>query len=352
MNDRPTIDDVARLAGVSKGTVSLAYSGRRPVSHETKQRIFEAAASLHWSASPRARALATARSGTVGLAMARRPKVLATEGFFSRFIAGCEEVLAAADIGLMLNIAPSHEAERAIYERYATGHVDGTLLLDLQDHDPRLALMNDLRLPAAALTTRSPETFDTAHLHSVHTDDTAAVHRLVDLLVAAGHRRIAHVSGPNEFTHATLRRTAFTDAMVGHGLGDALVEEGDFTAEAGRTATAHLLALEHRPTAILYANDVMAYAGLSYAQSEGLRVPDDLSITGFDDDDLSAHLSPALTTVATGAGERGAAMAHAVMRAIEGDPPTHSFLNCTDVVERGSIASPPATAHSIRGGQR
>lgn len=352
MKDRPTIDDVARLAGVSKGTVSLAYSDRRPVSRETKQRIFDAAESLHWSASPRARALATARTGTVGLAMARKPEVLATEGFFARFIAGCEKVLSAADIGLMLNMVDSETSERTVYERYATGQVDGTLLLDLQENDSRPDLMQALRLPAAALTTQSPSAFEDSHLHTVHTDDSAAVRRLVGLLAAAGHQRIAHVSGPLDFTHARLRQTAFADAVAEHGLGEALVEESNFSAAGGRTATAHLLARSDRPTAIVYANDVMAYAGASYAQGEGLRIPDDLSITGFDDDDLSAHLSPGMTTVATAAYERGEAMAHAVIGAIDGDDPTHTFLDCTEVVERASIAPPPAEADPVRGGHR
>lgn len=338
---RTTIGDVARAAGVSKGTVSLAYSGKRPVSEETRRRVFEAAELLQWTPSPSARALATDRAGTVGLVIARRPEIIATDDFFPRFIAGCEEVLAEQEIGLLLNLVTTEEAEQAVYRRHAAGRADGVILLDVQDGDPRIDLVRELGLPAVMLVAQEPTDEQTHGLPAVYTDDAGAITELVDLLVAAGHQRIAHVAGPLRYVHAAARRVAFVRAMEQHGLDPTHVTMGDFAAPSGRDATAQLLDEPSPPTAILYANDVMAIAGLSLARHRGIRVPEDLSITGFDDDTLSAHLSPGLTTVSTGAGERGRAVARALIDAIDGGDPGIIRLDCTHVVERGSFAAPP-----------
>lgn len=340
---KATIGDVARHAGVSKGTVSLAYSGKRPVSEETRQRIFDAAEELQWTASHRARALATSRTGAIGLVVARDPEVLATDAFFSKFISGCERVLAEHDMGLMLHAVTSPEAEHLVYERLAAGRADGAILLDVQVEDPRFELVQRLGLPAVVLSAQEPTGGETAGLPTVYSDDSPAITELVGLMAQAGHTRIAHVAGPDHYIHGRIRREAFAAAMREQGLGASLVVEGDFTAASGRDATAHLLDLADPPTAILYANDMMAISGLSLAHSRGLRVPEDLSISGYDDSELSAHLSPALTTVSTGAVQRGQIAVTTLLAEIAGENPSHVLADHTTVVPRGSIAAPPGT---------
>jgi LacI family repressor for deo operon, udp, cdd, tsx, nupC, and nupG len=344
---RATIGDVARAAGVSKGTVSLAYSGNRPVAEETRRRVLAAAELLRWTPSQSARALATSRTGSIGLVIARRPDVIATDTFFSRFIAGCERVLGEAGMGLMLNVVADPDDEAAVYERYAAGRVDGVILLDVEQDDTRPALVEDLGLTAVMLTGRRPEGEAAAALPEVWSDDAAAVDELVDLLVAEGHERIAHVSGPLRYVHAATRRTAFASAVRRHGLPEDLVVEGDFTAASGRDAAAELLGRPRRPTAIVFANDVMAIAGLSYARSIDLRVPEDLSVTGFDDSELSAHLSPGLTSVSTGAALRGEVAARTLLLALRGEAPPTVAVEGNHVVRRGSVA-PPATTRGDR----
>lgn len=336
-----TIGDVARHAGVSKGTVSLAFSGKRPVSEETRTRIFDAAEALNWTASHRARALATSRTGAIGLVVARDPQVLATDAFFSAFISGCEQVLAEHEMGLMLHAVTTTEAEHEVYGRLAAGRADGVILLDVEIEDPRFALVQRLGLPAVVLSAREPADGETADLPTVFTDDSPAVTELVGLMAEAGHTRIAHVAGPAHYVHGRIRREAFSAAMRARGLDDGLVVEGDFTASSGREATARLLDLAAPPTAILYANDMMAIAGLSLARSRGLRVPEDLSLSGYDDSELSAHLSPALTTVSTGAVQRGVLAVTTLLAAIAGEEPGAILADHTTVVPRGSIAPPP-----------
>lgn len=338
---KATIGDVARHAGVSKGTVSLAYSGKRPVSEETRQRIFAAAELLNWTASHRARALATSRTGAVGLVVARDPKVLATDTFFPRFIAGCERVLAEHGMGLMLHAVSTQEAEHEVYRRLAAGRADGVILLDVQDEDPRFTLVQELGLPAVVLTAHHPADGETGGLPAVYSEDASAITELVDLLVDAGHTRIAHVAGPHRYIHGRVRRESFTAALSARGLDPTLVVEADFSAASGREATAHLLDLDEPPTAIVYANDMMAIAGQSLARSRGVHVPEHLSITGFDDTELSAHLSPALTTVETGAEERGVVAMRTLLATIAGERTDHVQVDRTTVIPRGSIAAPP-----------
>ncbi|HJB11468.1 MAG TPA: LacI family transcriptional regulator [Candidatus Brachybacterium merdavium] len=343
-----TIGDVARHAGVSKGTVSLAYSGKRPVSPETRRRVFAAAEQLKWTASHRARALATSRTGTIGLVVARDPDVLATDPFFAKFIGGCESVLAEHGMGLMLHAVTSKEAELAVYERLASGRVDGVILLDVEVDDHRFALVQQLGLPAVVLSAHRPEPGETSGLPTVYSDDSAAIGEIVDLLVDAGHTRIAHVAGPLRYIHGRVRRETFTAAMHDRGLDASLVVEGDFTASSGRDTTARLLDRDEPPTAIVYANDMMAIAGLSLARSRGVLVPEELSVTGYDDSELSAHLSPPLTTVATGAVERGAIAMRALLAALASEVPEDVLADHTTVVRRGSIAAPPrATTRTV-----
>ncbi|WP_394216431.1 LacI family DNA-binding transcriptional regulator [Brachybacterium vulturis] len=338
---RATIGDVARLAGVSKGTVSLAYSGKRPVSEGTRQRIFAAAAALDWTASHRARALATSRTGAIGLVIARDPEVLATDAFFSKFLSGCERVLAEHEMGLMLHAVTTPEAEHQVYERLAAGRADGVILLDVKIDDPRFALVQRLGLPAVVLSAHEPTRGETAGLPTVFSDDSPAVTELVALMAEAGHTRIAHVAGPAHYIHGRIRQEAFRAAVRERGLDDSLVIEGDFTAASGRDATARLLDLPEPPTAILFANDMMAIAGLSLARSRGVRVPEDLSLSGYDDSELSAHLSPALTTVSTGAVRRGELAVATLLAALAGEAPGAVLADHTTVLPRGSIAPPP-----------
>src|SRR5699024_4988507 len=152
------------------------------------------------------------------------------------------------------------------------------------------------------LTTVLVGAYDGDHdFTTVRTDDAGPVVALITHLRAAGHRRIAHVAGPLGYVHSAARAQAYL-AQVGS---DELLREGDFGAATGRDLTTELLDLADPPTAILYANDIMATAGLSLARSRDLRIPTDLAIAGFDDDHLSAHLSPPLPPAATDPPRRG-----------------------------------------------
>jgi DNA-binding LacI/PurR family transcriptional regulator len=311
---RPTIADVARAAEVSKGAVSFALNGRPGVAAHTRERILAVAAELGWTPSVSARSLSTRRAHAVGLVVAREPELLGADPFFPPFIAGIETVLSGRGQALMLQVPPDCDAEAHGYRRLAAeGRVDGVFLTDLRVDDPRPALLVELGLPGVTLG-RTPEQ---RLLPAVSLDDRAGIADAVRHLVAMGHRRIGHVAGPQHFVHGRARKSAWRTTLSEAGLLTDLCVTADFTAAGGATATATLLDRAQPPTAIVYANDVMAIAGMSVAAARGVLVPDQLSVTGFDDTELARHLRPALTTVRSDPLGWGAAAAALLLEAID-----------------------------------
>ncbi|WP_309127075.1 LacI family DNA-binding transcriptional regulator [Microbacterium sp.] len=336
---RTTIADVAREAGVTKATVSHALSGNRPISQETRAKVLAAAERLNWVPSQSARSLATRRANAIGVVLARDPEVIANDSFFPAFIAGVESVLAETETALLLQVVPDRDAEERAYRSMSHGRADGAILLDLRVEDWRVPLLAGLGMPTVLVGA-----YDQTHDFScVRTDDGAPMRELIEHLRAHGHSRIAHVSGPLDYVHSKARADAYVEAV-----GDAaLLREGDFTAGSGRERTAELLALPERPTAILYSNDTMAIAGLSLARSQGLVVPTDLAVAGFDDDHLSAHLSPSLTSVSSDPAARGRAAARLLRDSILGAAPRTELIDCNIVHFRESTSGPASAGPDV-----
>jgi len=339
VKERPTIADVAREAGVSKGLVSFALNDKPGVAPATRERILRVAQQVGWVPSVRARSLSTDRAFALGLVIARDPEILSGDPFFPAFIAGVESALSPVEHALVLSMVGSEESEIASYRRLAAhGRVDGVILTDLRGDDPRIDLVHELGLPAVTLGLPAAP----SGLPAVILDDTAGVHAAVAHLAALGHRRIAHVAGPSRMLHGERRAQSFLAAVAELGLQAGEVVETDFTAADGARATRQLLARRDRPTAVVYANDPMAIAGLGVAQRLGLDVPRELSITGFDGSDVGEYVHPALTTVTTAVQDWGRAAAELLLRLV--DDPATSVADVTlppaRLVIRDSTAPP------------
>jgi DNA-binding LacI/PurR family transcriptional regulator len=316
--ERPTIADVAVRAGVSKGAVSFALNGKPGLAQATVDRILAAADELGWRPSSRARSLSVSKAFALGLVITRDPGVLSSDPFFPAFIGGVESVLAPRGQALVLQVVAPGEDEEAGYRRLAQdGRVDGVFLSDLRHEDTRIDLLTSIGLPAVTLN--RPE--GDSPFPAVCLDDRPGTAAVVQHLLELGHRRIAHVAGPQDFVHATARTDAFVAALAEAGLRPTRVEASDFTAAGGIEATKRLLALPEPPTAIFYANDRMAIAGMGAAQQTGLRVPDDLSIAGFDDSELAEFVHPGLTTVRADPYAFGEAAARTLNQLIDGEGP-------------------------------
>jgi DNA-binding LacI/PurR family transcriptional regulator len=335
---RPTIADVARAAGVSKSAVSFALNNRPGVAAGTRDRILSTARELGWTPDSKARALSVSKALAVGLVIARTPETLRSDPFFPSFIAGVETVLSARGYSLLLHLVTEAQREEEVYRRLGSeGRVDGTFVTDLRVEDPRPALLAELGLPAVIIGPALAEPFWPA----VGVDDAPGITATVEHLVALGHRRIAHVSGPLGTVHGRSRAEAWAAALEDAGLPRGRCAEADFSAQSGVRATRELLETGEPPTAIVYANDLMAMAGLSWAASRGVRVPQDLSITGFDDTEIAAHLQPALTTVSMDVVTWGATAAARLLELLDGQEPAQIELPPARLVVRDSTGPAP-----------
>jgi LacI family repressor for deo operon, udp, cdd, tsx, nupC, and nupG len=333
----PTIDDVAARAGVSKSAVSFALNDRPGIADDTRVRIHSAAAALGWQPSTRARALSQSRAYALGLILTRDPALLGTDPFFPAFIAGVETELAPLEQALVLQVVGDDaSAESGRYERLAkSGRVDGVFLTDLRFDDPRIALCLELGLPA--VTVGRPD--QPSPFPAVCLDDRAGVADAVRHLAELGHERIAHVAGRQSLLHGARRRHAWESAMRELGFEPELLEVADFTAAGGVAATRALLGRADPPTAIVYANDVMAIAGLAVAQDHGLSLPEQLSIVGYDDSELAAHVHPSLTSVRSDAVGWGRTATRVLLDSLDG-PQTDVELAPASLVVRASTAGP------------
>lgn len=343
---RATIADVAARAGVSPGAVSFALNDRPGVAADTRRRIIAAAADLGWQPSLRARSLSRSTSFAVGLVIARSAATVGADPFFPAFVAGVNTVLVPQQRSLLFTVVPDHADEIATYRRLAAEQrVDGVILTDLRVGDQRPALVAELGLPAVTLG--RPDDSD-PRIGSVSVDDIAGAREVVEHLIGQGHRHIAHVTGPEEYLHVRHRRDAWTSALRAAGLPKGRCIHTDFSAAQGAAATQRLLTGRTRPTAIVYTNDVMAIAGTAILQRNGLTVPDDVAITGFDDTELAQHVHPPLTSVCTDVAGWGARAATALLAAIAGGAPEHIELAPARMVARGSSATPTPTKGSRR----
>ena len=342
---RPTINDVARAAGVSKGAVSFAFNQREGLAPETRARIIATARDLGWTPSARARALSVSRALAVGLVMARPPETLRADPFFPSFIAGVEGVLTDRGYSLLLQVVSGHEAEAASYRRLSEeGRVDGVFVTDLHVDDRRPALLAELGLPAVIVGPALPEGFWPA----VGVDDAPGIADAVEHLVALGHTRIAHVAGPQAMVHGRSRRESWAATLRTAALPEGPWVEADFSAEGGSAATRELLDLPDPPTAIVYANDLMAIAGMAVAAGRGIDVPGRLSIAGYEDTELAAHIQPSLTSVSTDVIGWGRAAARRLLDLVDQRAPTDVDLQAPRLVVRGSTGPAPTDPSTPR----
>lgn len=336
---RATIDDIAQQAGVSRGAVSFALNGRPGVSEATRARILKVAADLNWSPHSAARALGGSRTDVTGLVIARPAKTLSVEPFFSMLISGIQAGLSTARVALQMQIVEDTEAEIATYRRWWNEHrVDGVILIDLQEDDPRIPVLEELAIPAVVVGGPGNH----GRLASVWADDRAAMLSVVDYLAAIGHRRIGHICGLPGFQHTQRRIRALADSAGRLGLAAVESLPTDFSDAAGAAATRRMLSRRDRPTAIIYDNDVMALAGLGIATEMNLSVPRDLSIVSFDDSVLTRLTNPSITALTRDTFDFGHEVSKALLRVIA-DPGTAESLQLpTPVLSvRASTAPPP-----------
>lgn len=336
---RVTITDIARLAGVSPGAVSFALNGRPGVSEKTRQRILDIAEEHQWLPSSAARALVGARAGVIGFAVNRSARALGAEAFFTDLIAGVESALAENRLAMQIVLVSSIEDEVATYRRWhSANQVDGVIVIDPRDDDPRLVALRDLSLPAVVIGSHES---DPGHPATIWLDDSQVAHAIFDYLGALGHRSIAYVAGPAEFQHTSLRTQAL-GALTERGIAGETITT-DFSAPAASSSMRQLLSRPDRPTAVVFDNDVMAIAGLRVAQEMGVPVPAQLSIASFDDSVVAGLVHPSITCISRDTFELGTQAASFLLEQIDSAEVLPSRVGMLpQLTVRESTGAPPA----------
>lgn len=279
----------------------------------------------------------TTAEKTFGIVLRRAPGHRGMDVFFTNLLDGIDAGLRPHDAHIELLIVSSQDQDLEALRRWAKERlVDGVIIADITDDDPRPELCRDLSLPAVSLGTGAD-----GAMSGVVVDNAAAARIAVDYLVDLGHRELARVTGPSRLTHTGERDRAFVSQVEGLGA-TGVLREGDYSREAGYRCTEELLHSTPRPTAILYDNDAMAVAGLDAARDAGLSVPEDLSIVAWDDSALSRLSTPPLSVVSRDVHELGETLAAALLAAAAGEVVELRHGVDAHVIARGSTAAPRA----------
>ncbi|MCK6064900.1 MULTISPECIES: LacI family DNA-binding transcriptional regulator [Microbacterium] len=292
---RVTAQDVADLAGVSRNAVSRAFNGGYRLRSSTVDRIMEAADQLGWRPNTAARAIKGSPAHTIGFILRREPDLLGADPFFPLFLAGLERVLSEQAYALTIRFVSDETEEELCYRDWrAERSVDAFIVADLRDADPRFALLDELGASAIVIGDPPPG----VEIPAVFHDSDDSIRHALDGWIARGHIRIGHVMGDPALEHARRRRDIWAGVLERHGLRSDLLAVGGFTESGAEDATREILAVDEPPTAVFYANDVMAAAGMRTIAEAGLRVGEQVAVFGFDGIPLAPYLSPPLATIA------------------------------------------------------
>ena len=334
-----TIFDVAKASGVSSSAVSYALNGKSGVSDVTRDKVLKVAHELGWKPNGAAQALAKAKTQRVGLALGYDPKLLSVESYMMELMSGLGAELEKYDYSLLVRMAVGEDAKLSIIDDWiATGNVDAMLLVNVELGDPCVALLEEHEeMPVLAIADASV----VGNLPSLSSADADAVRRAVRYLYDLGHRQIARVGGPESLAHSYIRDSAFADVASELGMRYRCLHT-DYTPETGREATKRLLAFSEHPTAIIYDNDVMALAGLGVAASQGIKVPEEISIMSWDDSLMCTAAYPNLTAMGRDVVDTGKQAAGLLLKLIGGERVGHLMEGPYELRARASTGPAPA----------
>jgi DNA-binding LacI/PurR family transcriptional regulator len=292
--EAPTLDAVARLAGVSKATASRAINGRSKVSPKAQKAVDDAVRALGYTPNAAARSLVRRRTDSVGLILPESDERIFADPFFARMLHLVARSLREHNLQLVLLIAqPGDEEERLL--RYLRGrYVDGAIVASHHRGDRLAEHLSDLGLPCVFI---GRPWIGAERVAFVDSDNAGAARQAVRVLLDAGRRRIATIAGPRDMRAGHDRLEGWREELASAGLETDLVAFGDFTEEGGVKACAELLDAAGDIDGIFAASDLMAQGALRELASRGRRVPEDVAVVGYDDLGVADRTEPPLTTL-------------------------------------------------------
>jgi len=329
----PTLDDVARAAGVSTATVSRCLNDEHKVSKDTRDRVMKAVDAMGYTPNFNARAMAAKRTYTIGAIIPTMENAI-----FARGLQAFQETLHELGYNLLVSSSayrPELEAEQ-IRSLIARG-ADGLLLIGYEREQTVYEYLAKRGIPTMLAWSYLPE----KTYASVGFDNRASMRILADRVIAMGHKRIGVISGIVDGNdRAEGRLLGIKDSWVANGfdLADLPVIETPYDVDNGAEAFEKLMKAPQKPTVVMCGNDVLATGAMTRSREMGYEIPGDVSVTGFDDIELAKHLHPPLTTVHVPHREMGRIAAKELVKLIDGNQKTvHRQLNVS-IVMRNSLA--------------
>jgi len=335
MKTASRVKDVAEAAGVSVATVSRTFNNPASVREVVRQRVLEAAFELDYRPNPAARALRSRRSHIVGAVIPTLDYAI-----FARMINALQKVLQESGFGLFVatsgfDNAMAGPAAAALVDRGA----EALLMVGTVEDADFLELIRAKNIPAVATYSFHERT----DIPFIGFDNFHSSYKVAEYLISLGHRDIAMVAGPirgNDRQNS--RIAAFRKALADHGVtgGLPLIVEKQYSIEEGAAALRQILRDRPRTTAVICNADILAFGVLAECRRRGIDVPNDLSVTGHDDQDFAHYLEPPLTTVAVPADDMGRRTAEALLDATRMRTPITGLKLPTNLVIRASTAPP------------
>ena len=319
MNSQPTLDEVARVAGVSRATASRAINGGSRVSSTAQRAVDEAVRSLGYVPNPAARSLVTRRTDSVAVIVPEPDERVFSDPFFAGTLRGVNRVLAGRDLQLVLLLAtPGAEGARTM--RYLSHrHVDGAVVVSHHRNDGLAAHLAAIGLPSVFV---GRPWNDAERVTYVDVDNVAGGRDATRLLVERGCRRIGTIAGPSDMSAAVDRLQGWHEAMGGAGLPADAVSIGDFTEAGGERAARDLLLRHPDLDGLAVASDLMAAGALRVLAEAGRQVPADVAVVGYDDLGVAERTTPPLTTVRQSIDEMAERATRLLLEQLDGTAPS------------------------------
>ncbi len=333
---RTTITDIANQLGVSPATVSRSLNNHPAISKKTKKAVVRLARKLNYQPNQLALNLLQKKTNTIGVIV---PEI--TSYFFSSIINGIQDLVNPLGVNMIIGQSnESYKEEKKIIQSFVSINVDGFLISPSSktrkfDH---LNMLKENNIPMVIFD-RDCEGIE---VDKVFVDEYNGAFQAVEHLIKAGCRRIAHIAGPSTLSTSRHRLMAYEDALAKHGITlneDYIVTCKGFMPKHGIASTKQLLSLENRPDAIFAVNDGVAIGAMFVIKEEGLKIPEEISIIGFDDDPHSCYFKPSLSTIWQPTYELGMLSARLLMKRINSktnEPKVRVETLFPELIVRGS----------------
>jgi len=327
-----TLEEIAKLAGVSRSTVSRVVNDNERVREETRKKVQAVIDELNFQPNIAARSLAAGRTGIIGLVIPAGVSALFKDPYFPQLIQGITAACNQKEYSMMLWVDEPTYHMRTIRQVLYSGLLDGVIISSMLIDDPIIKSLYQRKMPFV-LIGRHPD----LDVNYLDVDNHSGGYKVTSYLIESGYERIATITGPKNMIAGYDRFRGYCDALDQHGirLDQALIAEGDFTEKSGYESMKKLLPFS--PDAVFAANDSMAMGALRTLHQANMSVPEDIAIIGFDDSPIASHSNPPLTTMRQSPYEMGFKAVNLLLDVINHpDQPTKNIVLESELIIRGS----------------